>query len=310
MNLRRSGVLAAAVLVVAMVGGTPVSLARFTSSRDATSTFVTATIAPPANLSGTGGATASLAWTASTSTSADGYDVLRSVTSGSGYTKVGTVTPVTASSTVDTPAPGTWYYVLRTRSGTWTSENSNEAAVVVGSSPVTTGLKPCASSQAETSSAGDNDGYEADPGNACGVDGLVAADVNSGQDTTSSCTSNAKDKHQFWGYAFDLPATASSIVGITVQPVVGMNNNGGTSWLCIQLSPDGGATWSAPKSVDLADRALTTYALGGATDTWGRTWALSELGATNLRVRVIDSSTKTGKDFYLDGLGVSVTYTP
>ncbi len=310
MSLRRSGALAAAVLLIAMAGAAPVSLARFTSSRDATATLATAVVTAPANLAGSGGAMATLSWTASTSAFADGYDVLRSSTSGSGYTQVGTVTPAAATSTTDNPPAGTWYYVLRTRSGAWTSASSNETAVVIGSSPVTTALKQCTDNQAETTNAGDNNGYQTNPVRACAVDGLVATDTNSGTNTTNSCTSSAKDKHRFWGYAFDLPASVSAIEGITVEPVVGMGSNGGTSWLCIQLSWNGGTSWTAAQSVALTTRNLTAYTLGGASDTWGRSWAPSDLGPSRLRVRVIDSSTQSSKDFNLDGLGVSVTYLP
>jgi hypothetical protein len=59
----------------------------------------------------------------------------------------------------------------------------------------------------------------------------------------------------------------------------------------------------------LGATALTPYTLGGPADAWGRTWALADLG-TGFRVRVIDSSTQPNKDLRLDGLEVSVTYTP
>ncbi|HEU0244652.1 MAG TPA: hypothetical protein VFQ75_12160 [Candidatus Limnocylindrales bacterium] len=55
---------------------------------------------------------------------------------------------------------------------------------------------------------------------------------------------------------------------------------------------------------------MTTYTLGGSTDTWGRTWALSELGTGSFRVRVIDASSMSNKDFSLDWAGVSVDYAP
>ena len=311
MNPRRAGLVAAAVIVAGMVGATPVTLARFTSSKTSTATFRTATLQPPTALAGTGGTGVSLSWTASSSSGATGYRVLSSTTSGSGYSQVASVTPVGATSTTDNPAAGTWYYVLRTYFASWTSANSNEASVVVTSGAVSTGAKPCSGSSnaAETTNAGDNNGYESLPANACAVDGSVATDANTGTANVNTCTATTADKHRWWGYSFGLPATVSSIAGITVTPSVGMNNGGGTTWVCIQLSSDSGATWTAPKTAVVANQAITAIPLGGAADTWGRSWTVADLGA-GFRVRVIDSSTQPNKDLLLDGLTVAVSYTP
>jgi hypothetical protein len=48
--------------------------------------------------------------------------------------------------------------------------------------------------------------------------------------------------------------------------------------------------------------------LGGAADTWGRTWTVSELGNTTFRVRVIDVAASTARDFSLDWVAVQITY--
>ncbi len=311
MTFRRAAVVVATVLVVGLLGATPVTLARFTAQKTVGASFGAATLQPPTNVVGTNGATAGLAWTASTSGAATGYSVMRSATSGSGYAQVKTVTPVSATSTTDNPAAGTWYYVLRTSFASWTSANSNQVSVVVSTGPVSTGAIQCTgtSNAAETTNAGDNNGYESLPANACAVDGSVATDANTGTAATNTCTANTADKHRWWGYSFGLPATVTSINGITVTPSAGMNNNGGTTWLCIQLSSDGGTTWTAAKTAVLTGSAITAYPLGGTTDLWGRTWALADFGA-NFRVRVIDSSTQPNKDITLDGLSVAVTYTP
>jgi hypothetical protein len=311
MTFRRAAVVVATVLVVGCLGATPVTLARFTASKTSGATFSTATLQPPTGLAGTGGTTAGLAWTASTSSSATGYRVMRSSTSGSGYSQVATVTPVSATSTSDNPAAGTWYYVLRTYFASWTSADSNQASVVVTAGSTSTGAIQCTgtSNAAETTNAGDNDGYESLPGDACAVDGNVATDANTGTAGTNTCTANTADKHRWWGYSFGLPATVSSINGITVTPSAGMNNNGGTTWLCIQLSSDGGTTWTAAKTAVLSNTAIIAYRLGGTTDLWGRSWAVADFGSS-FRVRVIDSSTQPNKNVTLDGLSVAVSYTP
>jgi hypothetical protein len=311
MTLRRAAVLVATVLAVGLLGAAPVTLARFTASKARTASFSTATLQPPTALAGTGGTTAGLTWTASTSSWATGYRVLRSATSGSGYTQLSSVTPVTATSTTDSPAAGTWYYVLRTYFASWTSANSNQVSVVVTTGSTTTGAVQCTGTgnAPETANAGDNNGYESLPANACAVDGNVATDASTGTSTTNTCTGNTADKHRWWGYAFGLPATVTSIDGITVTPTAGMNNNGGTTWLCIQLSSDAGATWTAAKTAVLSGTAITAYPLGGTTDLWGRTWTPADFG-TDFRVRVIDSSTQPNKNLTLDGLSVAVSYTP
>jgi hypothetical protein len=311
MNPRRAGLVAAAVIVAGMVGATPVTLARFTALKTSTASFRTATLQPPTALAGTGGTSVSLSWTASTSAGATGYRVLSSTTSGSGYAQVGSVTPVSATSTTDNPAAGTWYYVLRTYYAGWTSANSNEASVVVTSGAVSTGAKPCAgtSNAPETTNAGDNNGYESQPANACAVDGNVATDANTGTANVTTCTANTADKHRWWGYSFGLPATVSSIAGITVTPSVGMNNAGGTTWVCLQLSSDGGTTWTGARTAVVVNPAITAIPVGGTTDTWGRSWTAADFGAS-FRVRVIDSSTQPNKDLLLDGLTVAVSYTP
>jgi len=306
--MRRLPVIAGLVVVLLTSVATPVSLARFTRSKDATGDFGTATLAPPTSLAASvAGTVVTLTWTPSTSASASGYDVLRSATSGSGYGSIGSVTPVGATTTNDSPGTGTFFYVLRTVLQNWRSANSNEASASLGSTG--TGLKGCASNQAEAGQ-GDGNGYETSPGNACASDGALAADANSGTTTTTSCTDAGKDKHRFWGYAFGLPGSVTSINGVTVQIRAKVSNNGGTSNLCAQLSWDGGSSWTAAQSVAL-NNSLTTYTLGGATDTWGRgSWSLADLATGNFRLRIIDVSDQNNRDFSLDFAGVQVFYTP
>lgn len=306
--MRRLGALAVALVLTGLAVTAPTTIARFTSQGTSGASFTTGAILPPTSLLGTGGTTATLGWTASTSTSATGYAVLRSTTSGSGYAQVGTVTPISATTTTDSPSAGTWFYVLRSYLQGWTSASSNEASVLVSAG--STGYKGCVSNAPETISAGDNNGYEGTPANACALDGALATDANSGTSVTASCTNSGKDKHRFWGYAFGLPGAVTSIDGIAVQLRTAINVTGGTNLVCVQLSWDGGAAWTAAQSI-LPTTTLTTFTLGSAADKWGRTlWAPAELGAGVFRVRIIDASSQTTKTFSLDYVGVQVSYTP
>lgn len=303
--------LGALVVAVALAASPPMTLASFTGAGATAATIRTLQLQPPTGVTAVGGTSAKLSWTPSGPSSASGYRLLRSGTSGSGYAQVATVTPVSATSAVDSPAPGTWFYVVQTYARGWTSANSNEAAAVV-SVQTTTGTVGCDPTMqaAETSGSGNNNGYEVNPGNACAQGGGYATDANSGTDNVNSCTDAGKDRHRFWGYTFGLPATVTAINGITVTAVVGQSNSGGTSSICIQLSWDGGTTWTAPKQSSLTAASLTTYTLGSASDTWGHTWTTTQLGRTTFRVRITDVATTANKDFRLDSLGASVTYTP
>jgi hypothetical protein len=296
------------VAFAVLVAAAPVSLARLSSAQPSSAAFTTGSLAAPTSLTASANSSGivTLGWTATASTKATGYDVLRSTTSGAGYSVVSTVTPRTATTTTNSPGNGTWYYVLQSVYQGWRSASSNEASVTIGSR--STGLKACVSNAADT--GGNNNGYESLPGNACAVDGSVATDANSGTNSINSCTNAGKDRHRFWGYAFGLPTSVASVQGVTVQLDAGLNNNGGTSVLCVQLSWDGGGTWSAAKSVTMSGAAIATYPFGGATDTWGRTWVADDFLAANFRVRVIDVSTQPNKDFRLDGVQVAVAYTP
>jgi hypothetical protein len=307
----RALVTAVAIMAAFVALGTvQLTLARFVDSATVTGRFATTQLEPPANLVATGGSSAVLEWTPTTTTWASGYDVLRSATSGSGYASVGSVSPASAASTTDSPGSGTWYYVLRSVLHNWSSARSNEASVVVGSASVTTPAAGCRSNAPVTVNAGDNDGYQTGAADACDLDGSYAVDASTGTDTSDSCTAAAKDRHDFWGYAFGLPATVGAIEGITVRPTAGMNNNGGTTRICVQLSGDAGASWTDPLSVVLSDQAMTTYAIGGAAETWGHAWTASELDPALFRLRVIDSSTHPRKDIRLDAILVEITYVP
>jgi hypothetical protein len=304
--LATSGVVAALVFVVG--GAAPVTLARLTDIDTSAWSFSTDTLAPPTSLAAAGGSTVSMSWVASADAYTTGYEVWRSTTSGSSYAFVKTITPGTATSGSDNPAAGTYYYVLRSAFQNWRSVNSNEASAIV-SLPVGSGFKACSASAADT--GGDGDGYETNPANACADDSVMATDASTGTALRSaSCANTANDRHRFRDFTFGLPGTVTAINGIEVRADVGMNNNGGTSVLCAELSADGGSTWTTAKTVTLSATGETTYLFGSSVDTWGRTWAVGEFANSTFRVRLTDATTQSNKDYRLDYLAVQVTYQP
>jgi hypothetical protein len=308
MRRRIAALWLAAGLVGAGAATAPATQALFVDQGTSSLSFSTDTLGPPTGLAATGTISASLTWTPSSDTYTGGYEVLRSTTSGSGYGLVGTVTPGTASSTADSPGAGTFYYVLRSYFQNWRSVNSSEASITLGQT--STGFTSCTSGSNAADTGGDNNGYETTPGNACADDAASASDANTGTNTNTSCANAGKDRHRFWDFGLGIPATVASVDGIQVRVDSGMNNNGGTNNLCVELSWNGGASWTAAKTYDMAISTITTYNLGSASDNWGRTWSGSDFSNANFRVRVTDASSQPNKTYLLEYLAVQVTYTP
>lgn len=160
---------------------------------------------------------------------------------------------------------------------------------------------------AVTSSAGDNNGFQTNAANAYANDGLFAVDTNSGNGTSTSCTSTQKDKHIYSNYGFSIPGTAV-IDGIEVRLDGRVDSTSGSPRFCVQLSWNGGTSWTTAKTTTNLTTSELTYLLGGGTDTWGRTWASGDFSDTNFRVRIIPIASSTARDFSLDWATVRVIY--
>ena len=178
-----------------------------------------------------------------------------------------------------------------------------------GTPPVNTGLLSPSANTPVTSGSGDNNGYETTPTNAFANDGLFAVDTNSGSNNNSSCTSNRKDRHIFYNYNISIP-NGATVRGIEVRLDGRADSTSGAPKLCVEISGDGGASWTAVKSTSTLTTSEATYLLGGAADTWGRTWASGNFSNANFRIRVTNVASNTSRDFSLDWIGVQVSYTP
>ena len=308
---RRLAVVATVLVALLAVPG-HVSLARLTDSATTTHGIATDTLDPPTSLAATGGGWATLSWTPSVDTYPTGYQIQRATVSGGPYTVVSTVTPQTATTTNDIPpANGTYYYVLRSVFQNWTSVNTGQVSAAVVLGPTPTGYRSCTTTSNAADTGGNNNGYEVSPENACGDDTVSASDTNSGTNNTVSCTNAGKDRHRYWDFSLGVPAVVSSINGIQVRLDEGMNNNGGTNNVCVELSPDAGLTWTTPKVQALTGgSAITTYTLGATNDLWGRTWTGASFSNATFRVRLTDVTSQPNKTFFLEYLAVQVTYTP
>jgi hypothetical protein len=171
--------------------------------------------------------------------------------------------------------------------------------------PSSTSLRSPAANAAD--SGGDGNGFESSPQNAYADDTLRAVDGNSGTGWSTSCTSSSKDKHRFYNYGLTLPAGVS-IRGIEVRLDARVDSTSGSPKMCVQVSWNGGTTWTSPKSTTTLSTWMGTFTLGSATDTWGRSWTSSNFTDANFRVRVINVSSSTSRDFSLDWAAVRVHY--
>lgn len=309
----RAATCAMATFLVSTVGlagltavGTRAALADVASVPG--NTLTTGTLAAPTGLAATvSGTTVTLTWTATTTAAATGYEVLRGTAAGGPYTVIATVAGRTTTSYADGTASGTMYYVVRSVLQGWTSVNSGAVTATVNGK-TTTALTSCTSQSAD--SGGNGNGYELTPVNACTKDTAVAQDVRSGSTVTLTCADPGKDRHRFFTYGLPVPPL-STVNGIEVQLVAGVNNTVGTGQICVQLSGDAGVTWTTViKTTPTLGLAQTTYLLGGTGDLWGSTWTPSQLSDANFRVRVVNVDDTKNKTFMLDYVGVRITYTP
>jgi hypothetical protein len=132
-------------------------------------------------------------------------------------------------------------------------------------------------------------------------------DNNSGTAASTSCTSTARDKHRFFNYGITLPSGAT-VKGIEVRLDSRADDTAGSPRMCVELSWDGGNSWTAPLATSTLSTSMRSRTLGGATSTWGRTWTPAELSNANFRVRITDVANSTSRDFTLDWVAVRVSY--
>lgn len=266
--------------------------------------FTTTTLAAPTGPAATGGTNVVLTWTATTSTFATGYNILRSSTNGGPYSQLVQVTPRTTVTYTDNASAGTYYYVLQSYFQNWISVKTGQVTAGVSTN---TGYLSCSANAADT--GGDANGYETSPANACANDSVFAVDASSGTGTSTSCTSTAKDRHRFYNDGFSIPAS-SVINGIEVRLDAMKSGTGTVPKLCVELSWDAGTTWTTAKNTATLTGSEVTYTLGTTADNWGRTWASTEFSNANFRLRVIDVDNVATQTFQLDYVAVRVTYTP
>jgi len=148
------------------------------------------------------------------------------------------------------------------------------------------------------------------PGDACASDGALAVDRASGTQDNATCGDPNADRHRFGGYNVSVLA-GSAVNGITVRLDAFASGPLDSAAICVELSWDGGATWTSTQTTAALSAVQGTYLVGGAADNWGRTWSATDLANGSFVVRLTDvAAKKKSKDFRLDWVAVDVTYTP
>ncbi|MEX0786721.1 MAG: hypothetical protein WD939_08800 [Dehalococcoidia bacterium] len=146
---------------------------------------------------------------------------------------------------------------------------------------------------------GDGDGFEVSATSAF-ADGGGYAENHDGTD----------DRHQYYDYYVSIPADCSTIEGIEVRLDWWLDDTAGGNSMSVELSWDGGTSWTASKTDSTETTTEHSGTLGGSSDTWGRSWTATQLNNANFRVRVTSISDDGTRDFFLDWAPVRVYYAP
>lgn len=138
-RLRREARAAVVGLVTAVVFATavPLAWAELADSASDGHTVSTGTLEAPTNPGTAPGTCAAavhdaivVSWTTTSSTRADGYEILRSITSGGPYSVVGTVAGQTTGTYTDSPLAfsTSYYYAVRAAKNNWRSAATVEVS--------------------------------------------------------------------------------------------------------------------------------------------------------------------------------------
>lgn len=225
---------------------------------------------------------------------------------------------------------------------TTTNSSNTTTSTATGTAPAS-GYYNCGAqvkigtASSPTNPAGDNNGYEGTPANSCNSDNNYATDANSGTSSSQvSCPNttgtsanpnggagaNGKDKHMFYNYGISIPSgstnTSGGVTTTTSVAVAGIevrlegkisSTSDSTRKFCVQLSADGGVTYTNAKELTITSTNDANYTFGGATDLWGySSWSATQLNNTNFRIRVTNVNNNTTRTFSIDAIQTKVHY--
>jgi hypothetical protein len=148
---------------------------------------------------------------------------------------------------------------------------------------------------------GDGNGFETDPTGAFADGGAFATNAD-----------GPGDRHLYHDYALDV-SSQCAIAGIEVRLDWWLPLTLDTNSMSVELSWDGGTTWTSAQTDTVESTSEHTVVLGGPTDTWGHAWTPAELLDSAFRVRVTSNCTGLTcaiQDFFLDWVPVKVYVEP
>lgn len=112
------------------------------------------------------------------------------------------------------------------------------------------------------------------------------------------------DQHSFGTFGFNNPGGTVTISGIEVK--LEASSDTGTGTIAVVLSWNGGVSSTSAKFTAELTNTDTIYTLGGPSDTWGRTWSISDFSDTNFRLGVI-AYPSDGANVKIDALQAKVS---
>ena len=174
-------------------------------------------------------------------------------------------------------------------------DNNFTTAASFGCTAGNTGFLNPTAEAADT--GGDGDGFELNPTNAFADGGGNASNINGNG-----------DRHRY--YSYGISVGTSTICGIEVRLDWWLDSTANTSSMDVELSWDGGTSWTAAKTDTVETTTEHTTVLGGSVDTWGHAWTVAELSDANFRARLTSNSGSNNRDFFLDWVPVTVYYGP
>ena len=127
--------------------------------------------------------------------------------------------------------------------------------------------------------------------------GALAYDGVDGTYATTAAATN----HSYTNHGFGIP-TNNTISGIVVKLELSGNTAAGS--VDVQLSWDGGTSWTSTKNTGTLTTADAVRTLGSPSDLWGRAWSSAEFGNANFAVRVVGSP--SSNTISLDAIQVRV----
>ncbi|MCP4546702.1 MAG: hypothetical protein GY835_09595, partial [bacterium] len=156
-------------------------------------------------------------------------------------------------------------------------------------------------------SGGDGNGFERNPTRAY-ADGSGSSSYAESRNN-GSYWNGRTDRHRYYNYGISIPA-GSTIQGIEVRLDWWLDSTSGTNNLSVDLSWNGGTSWTSTQVDTWETTSQHTIILGGTNDTWGRTWSVNDFSNGNFRVRLHSYSSSSSRDFRLDWVPVRITYEP